>query len=88
MKTQFRYHLRPLAVAALTAAAGLGLYAALAPAPQPTGVALAAVPYYSLPFGPDETGEERPFWPSRMQSATGRSSRNGPARCMPPPTAT
>lgn len=78
MKTQFRYHIRPLALAALAAAAGLGLYAALAPAPQPTGVALAAVPYYSLPFGPDETGEDRPFWPSRMQSATGRMT--DPAR--------
>ena len=78
MKTQFRYHLRPLAIAAAVAAAGLGLYAALAPASQPTGVALAALPFYSLPFGPDEAGAERPFWPSRMQTATGRMT--DPAR--------
>ena len=55
-----------------------GLLAAFAPRASPVGVALSDVPYYRLPFGPDAAGEDRPFWPSRLESATGLFS--DPAR--------
>lgn len=77
-KTQLRYHAKPLMAAGLAALAGLALWAALAPPAAPVGVALADIPFYRLPFGPDAAGGERPFWPSRLQSATGLFS--DPAR--------
>ena len=43
-------------------------------APSEPGVEMADIPYYQLPFGPDENGEARPFWPSRMTTANGRMS--------------
>jgi len=69
LKSQLRFHARPLALAAAVAAALAGLLLALAPKPLPGGVALAAVPFYRLPFGPDDQGRDRPFWPSRLQAA-------------------
>ncbi len=78
IKEQARYHARPLALGALAAAAGLGLWFALGPAPAPVGLALSQIPFYKLPFGPDEAGEARPFYPSRLKSATGLFS--DPAR--------
>lgn len=78
LKTQFRRHLLPLILAALAMVVGLGLYSGLTPNPEPPGLPLSEIPFYRLPFGPDETGTERPFWPSRMQSATAMFS--SPAR--------
>lgn len=74
LKSQFKFHARPLAFAALAAVVVLAAWAALRPAPRPTGVALEDIPFYRMPFGPDETGAERAFWPSRMLSASGRMS--------------
>lgn len=78
IKTQMRYHAGPLAAAAAVTAAGLGLWAGLAPQGAPVGVALSAVPFYQMPFGPDAAGADRPFFPSGLHSATGRFS--DPAR--------
>ncbi len=78
LKSQLRYHAKLLAAAALAALAGLGLWAFAAPRAAPVGVALADIPFYRLPFGPDAGGDDRPFWPSRLQSATGLFS--DPAR--------
>ena len=70
LKSQLRYHGKWLALAAVIVAAGLGAHALFSPAPQPTGRALGDVPFYKMPFGPDAAGDPRPFWPSRMQTAT------------------
>ena len=78
IKAQLRYHAKPLGAAAVVAFAVFGLLAAFAPRPPPVGVALSDVPYYRLPFGPDAAGKDRPFWPSRLESATGLFS--DPAR--------
>ncbi|MFG6081918.1 multiheme c-type cytochrome [Paracoccus litorisediminis] len=74
IKTQLRYHARPLLAALLVAVTALAAYAALAPRPAPVGVAATDVPFYRLPFGPDDTGQERLFWPSRIRSASGAFS--------------
>lgn len=74
LKRQLRNHLPILAGAALVVALGLAIFALLRPAVAPPGVALGDLPFYQMPFGPDETGAERPFWPSRLASATGRMS--------------
>lgn len=74
IKSQLAYHAKPLAVAILVVLAGLAAFALLSPAPQPPGVAQADVPFYRLPFGKDAKGEDRPFWPSRLESADGRFS--------------
>lgn len=78
IKTQLRFHARPLAIGALAAVGGIGLWFALAPAPAPVGLALSQIPFYKLPFGPDEAGAEQPFFPSRLKSETGLFS--DPAR--------
>ncbi|MEI2804641.1 multiheme c-type cytochrome [Albidovulum sp.] len=78
LKTQLRYHAKPLTAFGLAALVGLALWATLAPPVAPVGVALSAIPFYRLPFGPDADGADRPFWPSRLQSATGLFS--DPAR--------
>ncbi len=72
MKYQVRTHLPPVvlgAVLALVFILGAGVLAPAAPEP---GVALADVPFYRLPFGPDAAGRQRPFWPSRLQTENGR----------------
>ena len=71
LKGQLRWHARPIAMTVLVAVLGLSLWAAFGPRPAPVGTALDAIPYYSLPFGPDARGQPRPFWPSRLASATG-----------------
>lgn len=71
LKEQLRFHLRPLALGAALALAGLGLWFALAPAPALVGLTQAHIPFYKLPFGPDEAGTARPFYPSRLKSASG-----------------
>ncbi|WP_280552947.1 multiheme c-type cytochrome [Halomonas sp. 25-S5] len=71
-KSQFRYHARPIVLSLILSGiviAGLSLTLS---APDEPGVALEDVPYYQLPFGPDAAGDPRPFWPSRMQTASGR----------------
>ncbi len=78
VKTQLHYHARFLALALLMTLIVLSVLALRNPAPAPAGVALSAVPYYKLPFGPDANGTDRPFFPSKMQSATGQFS--DPAR--------
>jgi len=71
-KSQFRYHARPILLGlALAIIVIAGLLFAIPSPPEP-GVALDEVPYYRLPFGPDDAGEPRPFWPSRMQTASGQ----------------
>jgi len=49
----------------------VSLYLLRPPAPEP-GIDLVNIPFYQLPFGPDENGAERPFWPSRLQTDNGR----------------
>lgn len=78
LKTQLRYHAKPLTAFGLAALVGLAFWATLAPPAAPVGVALADIPFYRLPFGPDDQGADRPFWPSRLRSATGKLS--DPAR--------
>ena len=74
LKSQLRFHAWPLAGALLAGALILAVFVAIRPAPAPPGVALQDIPFYQLPFGPDETGAARPFWPSRIESAGGRMS--------------
>ena len=78
IKLQFAFHARPLLLGAAIGLAALGLWAALAPRPAPVGIELSEIPYYKLPFGPDEAGNARPFFPSKLQSASGLFS--DPAR--------
>ena len=78
LKTQLRFHARLLALAAVAVLAGLGIWAVLSPKPLPVGVALSEIAFYRLPFGPDETGADRPFFPSLLQSHSGLMS--DPAR--------
>lgn len=74
LKQQLRFHSAPLAGATLAVVLALAVVVATRPEPRPAGVALADIPYYQLPFGPDADGRPRPFWPSRMQSASGAMS--------------
>lgn len=78
MKTQLRFHARLLGLAAAAVLAGVGTWAALSLRPLPVGVRHEDVPFYRLPFGPDEAGADRPFFPSNLQSASGQFS--DPAR--------
>lgn len=72
MKQQFKANLPLLALGALCSfLIVLGAGALRAPPPD-RGVDLADIPFYQLPFGPDENGRERPFWPSRLQTEHGR----------------
>ena len=78
LKSQARYHARPLLIgAAIAVAAALGV-AAWMPRAAPVGVALSDIPFYRMPFGPAEDGTDRPFWPSRLESHSGLFS--DPAR--------
>jgi nitrate/TMAO reductase-like tetraheme cytochrome c subunit len=72
LKRQFLYHARPLALAALLVIAVLGVWYFVAPTPPAPGRDLADIPFYKLPFGADDAGNPRPFWPSRMVTASGR----------------
>lgn len=78
VKAQLRYHARWLALAAVAVLAALGALKMSATRPAPVGVALSDIPFYRLPFGAGVDGANRPFWPSRLQSATGLLS--DPAR--------
>ncbi|NHF73886.1 cytochrome c family protein [Paracoccus xiamenensis] len=78
LKSQLRYHARPLSIGAVIAIAAALAIAAWAPRPAPVGVAMSDIPFYRLPFGTDAQGAERPFWPSRMESHDGMFS--DPAR--------
>lgn len=72
MKYQFKAHL-PLLVFGV--AAGLlliGVAEVLRPKPPEPGVDLADIPFYRLPFGKDENGRERPYWPSRLDTENGK----------------
>ena len=54
LKSQARYHARPLLIgAAIAVAAALGV-AAWMPRAAPVGVALSDIPFYRMPFGPAE----------------------------------
>jgi nitrate/TMAO reductase-like tetraheme cytochrome c subunit len=72
MKYQFKDHLPPVALGVLLAVVFILGAGVLAPATPEPGVALADVPFYRLPFGPDAEGRARPFWPSRLQTENGR----------------
>ena len=78
LKSQARFHARPLAIGAGIAAAAAAALAIWLPRPAPTGVALSDIPFYKMPFGPADDGTERPFWPSRLESHSGLFS--DPAR--------
>lgn len=72
LKRQLVFHARPLAIAAVVAGAALGAWHFLASDVPAAGRDLADIPFYQLPFGPDAEGNPRPFWPSRMLTASGR----------------
>ncbi|MBS3667835.1 multiheme c-type cytochrome [Vreelandella boliviensis] len=72
LKSQFRYHARPIAFSLILVILVIGGLSLILPTSPESGVALEEVPYYQLPFGPDAAGDPRPFWPSRMQTATGQ----------------
>ena len=74
MKIQFRHHLRWIAAGVVLAGTALALLLIKVEAPTEEGVKMTDIPYYQLPFGLDENGNERPFWPSRMTTANGRMS--------------
>ncbi|MTH76951.1 multiheme c-type cytochrome [Paracoccus aestuariivivens] len=78
IKSQLRYHLVPMAGAVVLLLAALAAYAVLTPQPAPIGIASTDVPFYRLPFGPDDSGADRLFWPSQLKSASGKFS--DPAR--------
>ena len=78
LKSQLRFHARPLLIGAAIAIGAVLAVAVWAPRALPTGVALSDIPFYRLPFGADADGAERPFWPSRLQSHDGLFS--DPAR--------
>lgn len=72
MKYQFKAHLPPLALGMLSALVFLAGAELLRPEIPEPGVEVADIPFYQLPFGPDEAGRERPFWPSRVQTENGK----------------
>ncbi|MFD1794515.1 hypothetical protein FQV27_07495 [Paracoccus aurantiacus] len=74
LKSQLRYHARALVVGAILAATLVLSLIWMTPAARPVGVAMKDIPFYRLPFGPDDAGTERPFWPSRLQSHSGQFS--------------
>lgn len=72
MKQQFRTHLPLILLGALSALIVVSGVELLRPKPPEPGVELADIPFYKLPFGPDDKGQPRPFWPSRIASENGR----------------
>jgi len=72
MKYQVRDHAPLLGVSSVLCIALLIGARLLWPPPPEPGVDLADIPYYQLPFGPDDAGLPRPFWPSRLQTENGR----------------
>lgn len=74
IKEQLRFHARPLIIGAIAAVLAAGLWFGFGPRPAPVGVSLSDIPFYKLPFGPDEAGEDRPFYPSRLKTGTGLMS--------------
>lgn len=72
MKYQFRTHLPLLLIGLAIGVVAVGAVELLRPRPPEPGVELADIPYYELPFGPDEHGRERPFWPSRLKTENGK----------------
>ena len=55
-----------------SAAAVVATGALVVQPPADLGVNIADVPYYKLPYGKDEQGSDRPFWPSRVKTADGK----------------
>ncbi|RDL50631.1 hypothetical protein BLJAPNOD_01754 [Ensifer sp. M14] len=72
MKYQLRTHLPLLVFGAVSGLVFIAGTEMQRPRPPEPGIELAAVPFYQLPFGPDELGRERPFWPSRVQTESGK----------------
>ncbi len=72
MKRQFRQYGVVLLGAFSAGAVVLLAGALIVPPPADLGVEIADVPYYQLPYGKDENGAERPFWPSRVRTADGK----------------
>ena len=61
------------ALAAFSAGAAVTAIGALTvPPAADLGVEVADVPYYQLPYGKDAHGNDRPFWPSRVETADGK----------------
>lgn len=72
MKYQFRLQVPVLALGVFS---GLLVFLGaeiFAPTPSLLGVDLKDVPYYRMPFGPDEADRDRPFWPSRLRTENGK----------------
>jgi cytochrome c553 len=72
MKYQFRTHLPLLAVGLVAVLVAIAATELLRPRPAEPGVELADIPFYRLPFGTDDQGRERPFWPSRLATENGK----------------
>jgi cytochrome c551/c552 len=72
MKYQFKTHLPLLVIGLAAGLVAIGVVELLRPKPPEPGVELADIPFYRLPFGPDEHGRERPFWPSRLTTENGK----------------
>ena len=72
MKYQFKAHMPLLALGVLVGLLFIAGAELLRPEKPEPGVDLADIPFYQLPFGPDEAGRARPFWPSRLQTENGR----------------
>lgn len=72
MKRQFRKYGLLILTAFVSAAAVAAVGAVVVRPPADLGVNIADVPYYKLPYGKDEDGKERPFWPSRVKTADGK----------------
>ncbi len=72
MKYQFKTHMPFLALGMLSGLLVIVGAELLRPKNAEPGVPLADIPFYQLPFGPDDAGQPRPFWPSRLQTGNGR----------------
>ncbi|MDM8347414.1 multiheme c-type cytochrome [Pseudomonas sp. sp1636] len=72
MKSQFKKSAPWLALGLLGSLSLIIAAELLRPPTAESGVDLVDIPYYQLPFGPDAEGQERPFWPSRLQTENGR----------------
>lgn len=72
MKYQFRTHIPLLAIGLAAGLVFVGAFEMLRHRPPEPGVELSDIPFYKLPFGPDEQGRDRPFWPSRLTTESGK----------------
>lgn len=77
MKYQLKTHLPLIGLGLLSGLIVLGGAELLRPKPPEPGIELADIPFYQLPFGPDNAGRARPFWPSRMQTGDGKMADPG-----------